>query len=231
MGVRQRVIRALVGQYVQPRGLAGRLAGWDMATRPSNRKRNLWAVELLEVQPTDCVLEIGFGPGVAIRALARRASHGKVYGLDHSEVMVRQATARNRAAVREGRVDLRLGSAVDLPTLGVVVDKVLIVNNFGMWPDPEQSLEHLRRVMRSGGRVAIVSQPRLPGATAETARRAGRMTAEHLRVAAFTGIRTETMNLRPLVVCVLGDVPAPARQPHGTHDAKRRVDDRRRIGG
>lgn len=213
MGVRQRVIRALVGQYVQPRGVAGYLAGWDMATRSSNRKRNLWAVELLEVRPTDCALEVGFGPGVAVRALARRASEGKVYGLDHSEVMVRQATARNRAAVAQGRVDLRRGSPADLSTFGVVFDKVLIVNNFGMWPAPAKSLKDLRRVMRPGGRVAIVSQPRHPGATAESARRAARMTAEQLRDAAFTGIRTETLALRPPVICVLGDVPTTGERP------------------
>jgi SAM-dependent methyltransferase len=216
MGVRQRVIDIVVGQFVQPRGLAGRLVGWEMAMRPSNRKRNLWAVDLLEVRPTDCVPEIGFGPGVAIRALARRTSAGKVYGIDHSEVMVRQAMARNRAAVKEGRVNLRLGSQADLSTLGVLFDKVLIVNNFGMWPAPQQSLENLRSVMRPGGRVATVSQPRCPGATAETTRRAGRVTAEHLRDAAFTGIRTEMLNLRPPVVCVLGDAPATAERPCGT---------------
>jgi SAM-dependent methyltransferase len=209
MGARQRVIDAVVGQFVQPRGLAGRLVGWDMTVRPSNRKRNLWAVDLLEVQPTDRVLEIGFGPGVAIRALARRASAGCVYGIDHSKVMVRQATARNRAAVERGRVILRLGSAADLATFGAVFDKVLVVNNFGMWPDPLQGLGELRSVMRPGGRVAIVSQPRCPGATAETTRRVGRATVEQLRNAAFTGMRTEVLNLRPPVVCVLAEAPEP----------------------
>jgi SAM-dependent methyltransferase len=215
MGVRQRVIDAVVGQAVQPRGFAGRLVGWEMAMRPSNRKRNLWAVDLLEVRPTDCVLEIGFGPGVAIRALAHRTSAGRVYGIDHSEVMVRQATARNRAAVKEGRVNLRLGSEAGLSTLGVLFDKVLIVNNFGMWSAPEQSLQNLRSVMPPGGRVAIVSQPRCPGA-AETTRRAGRVTAEKLRDAAFTAVRTEILNLRPPVVCVLGEAPTTAERRCGT---------------
>jgi ubiquinone/menaquinone biosynthesis C-methylase UbiE len=209
MGARQRVIEAVVGQFVQPRGLAGRLVGWDMTVRPSNRKRNLWAVDLLEVQPTDRVLEIGFGPGVAIRALARRASAGCVYGIDHSEVMVRQATARNRAAVERGRVILRLGSAPDLSALGVVFDKVLVVNNFGMWPDPQQGLGELRRVMRPGGTVALVSQPRYPSATAETTRRVGRATVEQLGNAAFTGMRTEVLHLRPPVVCILAEAPEP----------------------
>jgi ubiquinone/menaquinone biosynthesis C-methylase UbiE len=207
MEARQRMIDAVMGQFGRPRGLAGRLAGWEMTVRPSNRKRNLWAVDLLEVRPADRVLEIGFGPGVAIRALARRASAGFVYGIDHSEVMVRQATARNRAAVERNRVILRLGSAADLPTFGVVFDKVLVVNNFGMWPDPQQGLGELRSVMRPGGRVAIVSQPRQPGATPETTRRVGQATVEQLRKAAFEGMRTEVLNLRPPVVCVLAEAP------------------------
>jgi SAM-dependent methyltransferase len=70
-----------------------------MALRLSNRNRNQWAVALLEVQPQDHILEIGFGPGLAIRELARRATDGFVLGIDYSAVMVRQAAARNRAAV------------------------------------------------------------------------------------------------------------------------------------
>jgi ubiquinone/menaquinone biosynthesis C-methylase UbiE len=78
-----------------------------MAHRSSNRRRNAWVVSLLDVQRDDRVLEIGFGPGVAIRELARLAADGYVYGLDHSEVMVRQAARRNAEGVRRGRVDLR----------------------------------------------------------------------------------------------------------------------------
>jgi hypothetical protein len=47
----------LVDQFGHPCGLPGRLAGWEMALRPSNRKRNAWAVSLLDVQPSDRVLE------------------------------------------------------------------------------------------------------------------------------------------------------------------------------
>src|SRR5829696_7751284 len=49
--------------------LAGR---WRYAHR--NRKHNRWAVALLDVQPQDHILEMGFGPGLAIRELARRAT-------------------------------------------------------------------------------------------------------------------------------------------------------------
>lgn len=39
------------------------------------------------LQPTDRVLEIGFGPGLPIAELSRRVGDsGHVYGIDHSEV-------------------------------------------------------------------------------------------------------------------------------------------------
>ncbi|HEX6711367.1 MAG TPA: hypothetical protein VF068_13640 [Rubrobacter sp.] len=55
-----------------------------MALRSSNRKRNAWADDLLGVEPTDRVLEIGFGLGIAVRELSRRARHCLVCGVDHS---------------------------------------------------------------------------------------------------------------------------------------------------
>src|ERR1700754_2990126 len=105
--------RLLISQFGNPRGVLGRLAGWVMAHRPSNRRRNEWAVSLLDVQPTDRVLEIGFGPGRAIAELSRRSE--RVYGIDRSAEMLRQATRRNAAAVRSGRVTLRASGVEALP--------------------------------------------------------------------------------------------------------------------
>jgi ubiquinone/menaquinone biosynthesis C-methylase UbiE len=99
-----------------------------MAHRASNRRRNAWAVSLLDVQRDDRVLEIGFGPGVAIRELSAGAPEGHVCGLDHSPVMVQQAARRNAEAVRQGRVELRLGAADSLPAFEAPFDKILAVN-------------------------------------------------------------------------------------------------------
>src|SRR5579875_2796038 len=106
--------RDVVGQAHHPRGAAGRVTAWEMAHRPSNRERSRWVASLLDVQPADRVLEIGFGPGLAIAALAR-AGAGHVYGADHSAVMVRAAGRRNAAAIRAGRVTLLRASADQLP--------------------------------------------------------------------------------------------------------------------
>ena len=198
--LQQRVLR----QFGHPRGLPGRVVGGVMAHRSSNRRRNLWAVSLLDVQAADRVLEVGFGPGVAIDELARLAHHGAVYGIDHSDVMIRQATKRNRAAVRAGLVDLRLGSVDDLPAFAEPLDKILAVNSVGFWPEPWERLKELRGLLRPDGQIAIASQPRCPGATRETSDRAAGEIKALLEEAGFSDTRVETLDLDPPVVCVLG---------------------------
>jgi ubiquinone/menaquinone biosynthesis C-methylase UbiE len=208
MGLKQKAIGAMVGQFHQPHGFGGRAAGWVMAKRGSNRKRNLWAVGLLDVQPDDRVLELGFGPGVAIEALAQRATSGLVIGIDHSDVMVRQARKRNADAVRAGRVDLRLGSAETLPDFDEQFDRILAVNSLMFWDDPVARLEELRGILRPGGRIAIAYQPRGPGATDETAAQAGRELASQFGAAGLTDVRVEPLELEPTnAVCVLGVRP------------------------
>src|ERR1044072_1379097 len=113
----QRVVHRMVAQFRRPTGFWGQVAGWIMASRSSNRRRNHWAVSLLEIERDDRVLEIGFGPGIAVRALARIATEGIVCGVDHSKEMLRQATRRNAGAIQAGRVDLRLGSVERPPAV------------------------------------------------------------------------------------------------------------------
>jgi SAM-dependent methyltransferase len=207
MSVKQRVGRRVVSQFMHPRGFPGRLVGWEMALRPSNRKRNVWAVELLDVQPSDRVLEIGFGPGIAIREIARRATRGQVVGIDRSAVMRGQAARRNAAAIRVGRVSLTVASIDDPPAFGPPFDKILAVNNMTMWPEPALRLTELAGVLCSGGLIAIVSQPRCPGATAETTAASAGQIVEVLEGAGFVSIRVETLDLKPPVACVIGTAP------------------------
>jgi SAM-dependent methyltransferase len=208
------VVRALdhdvVGQGHHPRGAAGSVTGWVFAHRPSNRQRNRWVVSLLGVQPADRVLEIGFGPGVAVAELVR-AGAGRVYGVDHSSVMLRQASRRNAAAIRAGRVTLINAPVEQLPAaLDGPFDAIVAVNSLGFWPARAERLAELRQRLAPGGRIAIASQPRCPGATAGTSRSAAGEIEDLLRSVGFTQVTTETLRLSPPVVCVLAASPGPS---------------------
>lgn len=200
-------IARVYAQFGRPHGFWGPMVGWIMAIRSSNRRRNVWAVSLLDVQRCDRLLEIGYGPGIAIQEMRRIAIDGYVCGLDHSARMLHQASRRNAAAIRDGRVDLRLGSVESLPSFEAPFDKILAVNTVMFWDRPDKSLEELRDLLRVGGRIAVVHQPRGPGVTDATAAAKGAEVAARLARAGFSDIRTETLGLKPAVVGGIGVKP------------------------
>jgi SAM-dependent methyltransferase len=215
MGVKQTVLGCIMqwwarhgglAQFHHPTGAVGHVAGWIMGRRLSNVARNRWAVQLLDVQPTDRVIELGCGPGVAIAALATRATRGLVVGVDHSQVMIRQARRRNRAAIRTGRVRLIQAPVESLSISDGPFNAALAVNTVGMWPDPTARLRELGRLLRPGGRIALVAQPRCPGATAATSAAAANKLAALLSEAGFAHLRTEMLDLDPPAACVLAHV-------------------------
>jgi hypothetical protein len=63
---------------------------------------------------------------------------------------------------------------------------------------------HFRRLLRSGGLIAVAHQPRGPGASDETSAAKGREMEAALAQAGFSEVRLETMALKPAVVCALG---------------------------
>lgn len=136
-----------------PKGFLGRLGGAVMAR--GNREMARRAIGLLDVQPGDRVLEIGFGPGVGIQLLAGAASSGWVAGVDLSEEMVRQATERNRSGIEAEVVELRQGSVERLPYESAAFDKALAVNSMQIWPDAVLGLREARRVLKPAGGIAL----------------------------------------------------------------------------
>ncbi len=140
-------------QAACPSGLVGRLLGRIMAVETADA--NSTAVELLDLRPTDRVLEVGFGHGATVARLASAVREGQVAGVDVSEAMLRLASRRNRADIARGLVELRLASAEDLPYPDGCFDKVLCVHTLYFWREPERALAEIRRVLTRPGRLVL----------------------------------------------------------------------------
>jgi ubiquinone/menaquinone biosynthesis C-methylase UbiE len=120
----------------------------------SNAECGFWVSDLLQIAPNDGVLEVGFGPGVVTERLTKLAPAGRVAGVDHSIEMVELARARNITTIQKGGVDLQWGSVESLPFGDSTFDKALAINSMHVWPDAIVGLREIRRVMKSGGRIA-----------------------------------------------------------------------------
>lgn len=201
----------LVSQFGQPTGCWGGIAGRIMAWRPSNRARNRWTIEVLNVRRDDRVLEIGCGPGLALRWLSELTVDGFVAGIDHAEVMVQQARRRNAKALEAGKVCVRQQAVEELVLLNLPApfDKIMAVNVQMFWDEPVAVLKNLRRFLRPGGCIALTYQPRTADATDAAARARGAEIVAQLEQAGFTAVRTVFKAMKPVgCICTLGCRPA-----------------------
>lgn len=124
--LRERFAKFVWGQFGKPSGLFGWFIGRGMAR--SNVYEAHWTVSLLDIQPENRVLEIGFGPGLSTQYAAEKATQGFVAGIDHSKTMVRFARRRNAEALKAGRMDLKQGEVASLPYPDESFDKA-----FSIW--------------------------------------------------------------------------------------------------
>jgi ubiquinone/menaquinone biosynthesis C-methylase UbiE len=145
-------------QYRKPSGALGRKIGREMAR--DHLPENLWTITQLNPQPADYILEIGFGPGIAIEELLKHVTTGMVAGIDHSETMVAEASERNALAIKAGRADLRYGDAAELPFAEASFDKAFSIHAIYFWARPRQALRELRRVLKPGGLLVITMLPK-----------------------------------------------------------------------
>ncbi|MBN2041347.1 MAG: methyltransferase domain-containing protein [Spirochaetes bacterium] len=145
-------------QFSKPRGLKGRLAGWFMAAGNGNKKRIQWAISQMQLQSTDNILEIGFGPGISLAKICEKITSGYVYGIDESAVMIEAAGKRNRKAVESGKVKLFYSSGGNLPDFEKKINKVLTINSFEFWENKIRVLIDLKKCMDTNGRIFIVHQ-------------------------------------------------------------------------
>lgn len=147
------VAHALGLQLRHPQGAVGALVGRLMAF--VNDKPNRLAVDALDLRPADTVLELGFGPGRSLRAIAARTPEGRAFGMDQSARMLKQATACNHAAVASGRMTLLQGPFSPLPWGTATFDKVLLVNVAYFFDVDGRDMSEVYRVVRPGGRVVL----------------------------------------------------------------------------
>jgi ubiquinone/menaquinone biosynthesis C-methylase UbiE len=121
---------------------------------------NMYALDLLQLQATDRVLDAGCGHGRTVERAASMVAEGFVAGVDLSERMVCMARRRNRRHIEERRVEIKQGDSARIPYPERSFDKVCSVHTLYFWPDPLRHLGEIHRVMKPGGRFVLGFGPK-----------------------------------------------------------------------
>jgi SAM-dependent methyltransferase len=120
---------------------------------PKRREEHRLAVEMLKLSKGDCVLDVACGPGNFTRPFAAAAGDGLVVGLDIATNMLaagaRRTDGQNVAYIR---VD-----ACALPFQASSFDAICCFGALHLFEQPMQALDEIVRVLKPGGRVAIMA--------------------------------------------------------------------------
>lgn len=123
-------------------------------------RRLAWAVDCLDVQPDDRLLELGCGHGVAVSLVCRRLEGGSIVAVDRSSTMTDAARRRNRQDVEAGRATIVTASLHEAELGDARFDKAFGVHFPPLLRgDPERELATVRRHLAADGRLFVLLQP------------------------------------------------------------------------
>lgn len=135
-------------------------AGWfgRLLLRSLNRNNaamNDLVLQELQLQFDDLILEIGFGGGDLIHKTVKTGLPCQIVGVERSPDALKVCQQRFRSWVDQGKVNLHLADAVDLPFPDRSFNQVCTVNTIYFWSDPPQVLTECHRVLVSGGKLVL----------------------------------------------------------------------------
>ncbi len=136
-----------------------RLSRWyDWVSAPFERAARERGLALLEARPGEHVLEVGFGTGWALLAIANAVgASGRVFGIDSSSGMME--VSRKRIKQLDVQAELVLGDALALPIVSARFDALFMCFTLELFdtPDIPRALRECRRVLHQESRICIVS--------------------------------------------------------------------------
>jgi ubiquinone/menaquinone biosynthesis C-methylase UbiE len=118
------------------------------------------AADLTAVSPSDHVVDLGCGPGVAAREAARRGA--RVTGIDPAPVMLRLAARLSRSS---SAITWSEGAAEAIPLADGAATVLWSIATVHHWRDLDAGLREVDRVLVAGGRFLVIERRTRPGAT------------------------------------------------------------------
>lgn len=158
-GSRALSVAAVENDFVE--GVYDKLAKvYDFTFGPTLHPGRLQAIERMNIQPGERVLEVGVGTGINLSLYPKNCS---VTGIDFSSSMLEKARER---VSRKGLRNIRLlqMDAGDLKFADDSFDIVYAPYLISVVPDPVKVAREMRRVCRPGGRIIFLNHFLSPNA-------------------------------------------------------------------
>lgn len=128
---------------------------------PTNRL----AVDELDLPKDTVIVDIGCGTGSALRHASSRVSDGLLIGIDPVPRMIEIARERTIDHPGSDRIEYRQGTAENIPIGDNFSDYVFAFDSLDHWGDKERGFDEIHRILRPDGKLVIVKDGSVPGAS------------------------------------------------------------------
>jgi demethylmenaquinone methyltransferase/2-methoxy-6-polyprenyl-1,4-benzoquinol methylase len=157
--IQPRVMRVLQTKG-EPKAFYNKISKvYDLLADQSEAPVRQTGLEKSNAHPGERVLEIGFGTGHCLVALAQAVGPtGAIYGIDLSDEMLKVAQGRLEKEGLDERAKLTCGDAAELPYSSEIMDAIFISFTLELFDTPEipRVLAECKRALRAGGRMVVV---------------------------------------------------------------------------
>lgn len=119
-----------------------------------------WTIRQLNIQPYQHLLEVGYGSGRLLAETGRKLKIGFLAGIESSIPLYQQAYRRNRPLIRQQLVQLHLGELHELPYPAHYFHTIYTSGTHAAWKDPEPECLRLAALLKSRGRLVLISRHR-----------------------------------------------------------------------
>jgi ubiquinone/menaquinone biosynthesis C-methylase UbiE len=144
-----RFIKYVGKNFGEPNGIGGKIVTKIMNI--INQKQYNAVLENINLEPNNCVLDIGFGNGYLIKKLIGKNIPIKTYGIEISNDMLHKVSLDNIQNIQNGILDLYLENISKTPFKDNMFDKIYTVNTVYFWDEVDKCFSEIKRILKPGG--------------------------------------------------------------------------------
>jgi ubiquinone/menaquinone biosynthesis C-methylase UbiE len=121
----------------------------------NNAAMNDLVLQLLELQPGNNILEIGFGGGYLLHQIANTGLPALIVGIERSSDALNLCQRRFKNLISQGAIELYLADATELTFPDHHFTQICTVNTIYFWSEPLKVLAECYRVLAPRGKLII----------------------------------------------------------------------------
>jgi len=147
------ILKKILNNCAKPEGIWGEIIVNFM--NKGHKPMAKWGISHLKFKSDDIILDAGCGGGANISVFLDICPHGKIYGIDYSQISVKKAKEINREAIIARRCEIIEGNVLILPYEDNFFDKVTAFETVYFWPEIEKTFRGIYKVIKPDGTFLV----------------------------------------------------------------------------